>query len=203
MEVANADCIVLIGMLIAWRWLAAGHDDRAALLIAFLASLKLTPLFFVWWLLITGRRRAAGVAVACGAALALVAMLGSEPLIMVKFYQVMTANLNVPTISSVGPVGLAISAGMPGVVVTWLPRAILVTGLAAMWLARRRPGLSFAIGAALMWVGSPIASLHTPALVLMAFAPLAWPMARGLARPSPASPPEPPTATPGAVASTS
>ena len=47
------------------------------------------------------------MAVACGVALALVAMLGSEPLIIVKFYQVMTANLNLPTDSSIGPVGLA------------------------------------------------------------------------------------------------
>jgi hypothetical protein len=203
MEVANADCLVLIGMLVAWRWLVAGHDDRAALLIAFLASLKLTPLFFVWWLLITGRRRAAGAAVAFGAALALVAMLGSEPLVMVKFYQVMTANLNLPTDSSIGPVGLATAVGLPGVVVTWLPRAILVAGIAAMWLTRRRPGLSFAIGAVLMWVASPIASLHTPALVLVAFAPLAWPMARDLARRGAAASPEPATPTPAAAVATS
>jgi hypothetical protein len=197
MEVANADCLVLFGMLIAWQWLVAGHDDRAALLIAFLASIKLTPLFFVWWLLITGRRRAAGVAVICGAALALVAMLGSEPLIMVKFSQVMTANLNVPTISSIGPVGLARVAGLPGVVVTWLPRALLVSGIAAMWFTRRWPGVSFAIGAVLMWLASPIASLHTPALVLIAFAPLAWPMmARSHSGRGSATPPEPATPEP-------
>ena len=200
MEVANADCLVLIGMLVAWRMLVAGHDDRAALLIAFLASLKLTPVFFVWWLLVTGRRRAAGMAVACGAVLALVAMLGSEPLVMVKFYQVMTANLNVPTISSIGPVGLAKVAGLPDVVVAWLPRVILVLGVAAMWLTRRRPGLSFAIGAWLMWLASPIASLHTPALILVALAPVAWPLARGLGgRGAEAgTPPEPAAPTPAA-----
>jgi hypothetical protein len=166
-------------------------------------GLALIPLFFVWWLLITGRRRAAGVAVARGVALALVAMLGSERLIIVKFYQVMTANLNLPTDSSIGPVGLASVAGLPGIVVTWLPRVILVGGLAAMWLTRRRPGLSFATGAVLMWLASPIASLHTPALVLVAFAPLAWPMARGLARRGAAAPPEPATPTPAAAAATS
>jgi hypothetical protein len=130
-------------------------------------------------------------------------MLGSEPLVMVKFYQVMTANLNLPTDSSIGPVGLATAVGLPGVVVTWLPRAILVAGIAAMWLTRRRPGLSFAIGAVLMWVASPIASLHTPALVLVAFAPLAWPMARDLARRGAAASPEPATPTPAAAVATS
>ena len=181
MEVGNLDCLIIFGMLVAWRWLVDGHDDRAAMLIAVLASLKLTPVIFVWWLCVTGRRRAAAVAIGGGIVCALVAMLGSEPLIMAKFYEVTTANMAGP-ISSVGPVGLARTLGLPAIVITWLPRTILVVGVAAMWVLRRRPGLSFAIGAWLMWLGSPIAVLHTPALVLVSLAPLAWPMARGQAR---------------------
>jgi type IV secretory pathway TrbL component len=49
-----------------------------------------------------------------------------------------------------------------------------------MWVLRRRPGISFAIGVSLMWLASPIASVHTPALLLVALAPLAWPLARGI-----------------------
>jgi hypothetical protein len=56
---------------------------------------------------------------------------------------------------------------------------ILVAGFAAIWLLRRRPGLSFALAASMMWLASPVAVLHTPALMLVAFAPLAWPMVRG------------------------
>jgi len=193
MEVANVDCFIVLGLLVAWRWLLDGHDNRAALAIALFASLKLIPVVFVWWLFVTGRRRAAAVAIAGGVALALVAMLGSEPLIFVKFLEVTTANLDAP-LSWLGPVGLARALGMPSVVLVWLPRAILVSGLAAMWLLRRRPGLSFAIGASLMWLASPVAVMHTPALMLVALAPLAWPMARGLAAGGAPRPPTPETA---------
>jgi hypothetical protein len=58
---------------------------------------------------------------------------------------------------------------------------ILVGGIALIWLSRQRPGLSFAIAASMMWLASPLAVLHTPALILVAFAPLAWPMARSVA----------------------
>jgi len=180
MEVANVDCLVAFGMLVAWRWLVDGHDDRAALLIAVLASLKLTPAIFVWWLFVTGRRRAAAVAIGGVVACALVATLGSEPLILVKFYEVTTANLTGP-VGGVGPAGLAYALGLPSIVFPWLPRVILVAGVVAMWVLRRRPGISFAIGASLMWLASPVTALHTPALVLVALAPLAWPMARGIA----------------------
>jgi hypothetical protein len=175
MSLGNVDCMVVAGLLLTWYWLVQGHDDRAALLIGFLASLKLTPAIFVWWLLVTGRWRAVGVALACGIVLALVAMLGSEPLIFAKFYEVTMANLASP-VSNLGPLGLARAIGVPEFAIAWLPRAILVTGAALMWATRRRPGLSWALGALLMWIGSPTVALHTPALMLVGLAPVAWPM---------------------------
>ena len=178
MQVGNIDCLVLAGLLLAWCQLVRGHDDRAAVVIGVLASLKLTPIIFVWWLFVTGRRRAAGVAVGCGILLAFVAMLGSEPSIFLKFYQVTTANLTAP-LSDLGPPGLARAIGLPAVVVAWLPRAILLGGAGIMWATRRRPGVSWAIGALLMWLGSPVIARHTLALALAAIAPLAWPMVRG------------------------
>jgi len=178
LEFGNVDCLVAFGMVAGWRWLVNGHDDRAAMLIAVLASLKLTPVVFVWWLFVTGRRRAAAVAIGGGVALAFVAMLGSEPLIMAKFVQVTTTNLSL-TNGNVGPAGLAYVLGLPSSVGVWLPRVILVSGVAAMWVLRRWPGISFALGAWLMWLVSPVASIHSPAIVLVALAPLAWPMVRG------------------------
>ena len=180
LEFGNVDCLVAFGMFVAWRWLVDGHDDRAAILIAVLASLKLTPIVFVWWLIVTGRRRAAAVALGAGVACALVAMAGTEPLIFAKFVQVTTANVASPA-TSIGAAGLASLAGLPDAVSAWIPRLILIFGIAAMWILRKRPGISFAIGASLMWLGSPIASLHTPALMLVALAPWAWPMARPMA----------------------
>jgi hypothetical protein len=179
LEFGNVDCLVAFGMLVAWRWLVDGHDERAAILIAVLASLKLTPIIFVWWLWLTGRRRAAVVAIGIGIVCALVAMLGSEPLIMAKFVQVTTSNVAGPA-TTTGAAGLADILGLPSALYAWLPRVILVSGIGAMWVLRRRPGISFAIGASLMWLASPIASVHTPALLLVALAPLAWPMSRAI-----------------------
>jgi hypothetical protein len=178
METGNVDCLLAAGLLLAWCQLVRGHDDRAALAIALLASLKLTPVIFVWWLVVTERRRAAGIAIGLGIVLAFVAMLGSEPLIFVKFYEVTMANLSAPA-SDLGPPGLARAIGLPAIVVAWLPRAILIGGAALMWATRHRPGVSWAIGALLMWLASPVVALHTLALTLVAIAPLAWPMATG------------------------
>ncbi len=178
MEVGNVDCLVLPGLLLTWYWLVHGYDDRAALAIGLLASLKLTPVIFVWWLFVTGRRRAAFIAIGTGVALAVVAILGSEPGIFLKFYEVTTANLVAPA-SDLGPPGLARAIGLPALVVAWLPRAVLLVGVALMWATRRRPAVSWATGALLMWLASPVVALHTPALALVAIAPLAWPMVRG------------------------
>ena len=181
MQVGNVDCLVLPGLLLAWCWIVRGHDGRAALVIGLLASLKLTPVIFVWWLVVTGRRRAAGIAIACGVALAVVAIVGSEPLIFPRFYEVAMTNLTAPP-SDLGPPALARAAGLPNLFVSWLPRGILLAGALAMWASRRRPGLSWAIGAQLMWLGSPVIAIHTPALALVAIAPLAWPMAASAGR---------------------
>jgi len=180
MQVGNVDCLVLSGLLLTWCRLVRGHDERAALAIGVLASLKLTPVVFVWWLFVTGRRRAAAIAVGCGAVLAVVAMLGSEPSIFLKFYQVTMANEAAPA-ADYGLPGLASAIGLPAALAAWLPRAALLGGAVAMWMTRRRPGVSWVIGALLMWLASPVAALHTPALALVAIAPLAWPMTRGWA----------------------
>jgi hypothetical protein len=177
MKVGNVDCLVVPALLLAWIWLLRGLDYRVGLVVGLLASLKLTPAIFVWWLWVTGRRRAAAMAVACGAVLAVVAVLGSEPPIFGKFLEVTMANVTAPA-SDLGPPGLARALGLPAIVVAWLPRAVLLGGAIAMWGLRHRPGAAWAIGALLMWLASPVVALHTPALALVAIAPLAWPMPR-------------------------
>jgi len=172
----NVDCLVVAALVLAWCWLVQRQDDRAALLLALVASLKLTPVIFVWWLFVTGRRRAAAIAIGCGIVLALVAILGSEPFIFLRFYQVTVANLSAPS-GLMTTSGLANAVGLPAVVVAWLPRALLVAGAAVIWVFRDRAGLSWAISALLMWIVSHVASLHTPALLLVALAPVAWPIA--------------------------
>lgn len=205
MEVGNVDCLVVPGLLAAWCLIVRRHDDSAALIIGLLASLKLTPIILVWWLFVTGRRRAAGVAVGCGIVLALVAIVGSaDPFVFGKFFEVTMANLASPG-SDLGPLGVARQIGLPAVVVAALPRILMVGGVALMWAVRRRPGLAWAVGALLMWIASPVVAIHTPALALVAIAPVAWPMARAMAGHSqaPAStPPERPEPYRGVATST-
>jgi hypothetical protein len=184
LEFGNVDCLVAFGALTAWRWLVDGHDERAAILIGVLASLKLTPVILVWWLYVTGRRRAAAVAVATGVVCALVAMAGTEPLIMAKFAEVASANVGGPA-TLPGPALLGTTLGLPAAAEAWLPRIALVLGIGAMWILRRRPGTAFAIGASVMWLGSSVASVHTPALMLIALFPVAFPMARPLVEGAP------------------
>jgi hypothetical protein len=175
MEYGNVDCLLVVGLLLAWWWLTKGRDDWAAVAIAVLASIKLTPVILVWWLIVTGRRRAAAIAIGCGMALAVVAMAGTEPLIFAKFYEVTTANF-AGAYGLQTPAAWARAIGVQAAIAAWMPRVILVGGAALMWLVRRRPALAWSIGALLMWLGSPVADLQTPALALVALAPLAWHM---------------------------
>lgn len=179
LEFGNVDCLVAFGMLTAWRLLVDGHDDRAAIVIAVLAALKLTPVILVWWLFVTGRRRAAAVAVGTGVLCTLVAMAGTEPLIMAKFAQVAGANVGGPA-TTTGLAFVGYLLGWSDAASAWLPRIALLVGIGSMWFLRRRPNLAFSIGASLMWLGSSVASLHSPALMLVALFPVAWPMARPL-----------------------
>jgi len=175
MEYGNVDCLLVAGLLLAWWWMTRGHDNWAAVTIAVLASIKLTPVILVWWLIVTGRWRAAAIAIGCGLAFAVVAAAGTEPSIFAKFYDVTTANM-AGAYGLVTPSAWARDIGVPVDIAALLPRGILVVGAVAMWAARRRPGVAWSIGAVLMWLGSPVADLQTPALVLVALAPLAWRM---------------------------
>lgn len=175
MEYGNVDCLLVAGLVLAWWWMTRGHDNWAALAIAVLASIKLTPVILVLWLIVTGRTRPAAIAIGCGVAFAVVAMAGTEPLIFAKFYEVTTANF-AGAYGLQTPSAWARAIGAPAEIAALMPRMILVGGAVLMWLARRRPALAWSIGALLMWLGSPVADLQTPALALVALAPLAWPM---------------------------
>lgn len=173
MQYGNVDCLLVAGLLLAWWWITRGHDGWAAVAIAVLASIKLTPVILVWWLVVTGRRRAAAIAIGCGIGLVIVAMAGTEAPIFAKFYEVTTANF-AGAYGLLTPAAWARAVGVPAEIAAVMPRIVLIGGAALMWAVRKRPALAWSIGALLMWLGSPVADLQTPALALLALAPLAW-----------------------------
>jgi alpha-1,2-mannosyltransferase len=183
MEYGNVDCFLMGGLLLAWYWMLHGHQARAAIMISVFASLKLTPVIFVWWLIVTGRKRAAAVSISAGAVLALVTMAATEPDIFLKFAQVTSANLAM-AYGLMTPSNVARSLGVSAAIAAWLPRLILAGGAGLMWLLRKRPAAAWAVAALLMWLGSPVADLQTPALALVALAPLAWPLGPRLGSPT-------------------
>ena len=163
--VGNLDALVLLVLVTAWPLLRDGRGTAAALLLALVASLKLTPVALLWWLLVTGRRREFAIAAGACVALALVAMLGSEPLIFVRFIEVTLANYG----GSAGPLSLAgvgRGLGLDPSVAVWLPRLALVGGLVSIVAFRRHRGATYATAVATMVLASPVAAFHTPALLL-------------------------------------
>lgn len=149
--VGNADGLVLVGMIGAWRW-----RDRPVLVgivLGFLVSLKLTPAFLIVWLVSTGRWRAVGWAIVTGLALLVVtAWLANEPGIAFRYLTVMRDGL---------------ADGFP-----W-SRFAIVGGVALVFIAGRRwPWASFSLAVALVPLASPVTALHTFSLLLATLAPL-------------------------------
>ncbi len=170
--VGNVDAFVLLGVVLTWILIQRGLDLPAGALLGLLASLKVTPLIFAWWLLIHGERRAAmafGVAVAVLAALT---VLGSYPRVFGEYLDVVRATVNVvPGALSLAGLGRAI--GLPPDMAAALGRIALVAAGVAMLALRRHPAAGYSIAGLMLWLGSPAAAAHTPALGLAALAPLA------------------------------
>jgi hypothetical protein len=164
--VGNLDALVLAGLFLAWWLLASGRDRSAGLLIGFLASLKLTPAVLLVWLIVSGRWRALGWAIVAGLVLAVVAMVGTEPGIWLRYLRV------VQEASGVGREGALL---------------VIPVGFALLLLLRRWPRVTFGLSIALIPLASPFTGGHTWSLLLAVLAP--WII--GVAAPPPRAVDEP------------
>jgi hypothetical protein len=68
--------------------------------------------------------------------------------------------------------GIGRLVGLSPEIAAWLPRAAVIVGLIAIVVARHHPRHGYGMAGALLWLGSPAAAAHTPALLLAALAPL-------------------------------
>ena len=158
----TANLTLPLALLVALMW---RHRDRAALAGTAL-GVALALKFFLWpvaiWLVATGRRVAAAISLAVGAA----SLLLLVPFISIPDYVRLLRNLS-DTFDeqSYTPYALLVDLGAPSVAARLVT---LVLGAAVLVLAWRRRSLGLAIGAAL--VLSPIVWRHFFALLLVPLA---------------------------------
>ncbi len=149
--VGNADGYVLAGTLAAWLLIAGRRGLPAGALLGALACFKLTPAVFLVWLAGAGHRRSLAAGAVAATALLVVAVLATSPETIIAY---------------LGVIRGASEGGRP-----W-PIAALAVGLPLMaWMARRRPRLAWSLAAILLPLGSPVAAIHSWALLLVVFYP--------------------------------
>ena len=173
--VGNLNSILLLGLVLTWRWSTSGREAPAGAVAAVMTAFKLTPAAAVWWLLVTGRRRAIVSAAVVGLVVLAVSVAGAGLDSHLKYLGLL-ADSGAIGKSPLSLAGMAIFAGVPAGIANLLPTLAIVVGLGAIVLLRRRPGLAFAVVVLTMIYGSPAVSINWYVLLYALLAPLAWPI---------------------------
>ena len=172
--VGNVDSLLLLGTIGVWWLSQRGRPGAAGFVAGLMFVTKLTPFPIVWWLVVSRRWRsvrAACAAVAVGLAVSLVGAGFDNHLAYLDVIR--TTNQAGTTVGSLAGIGR--SLGLPPELARWLPVGAGLVALAVMALYRRRPRVTYATAVFACVFGSPSIAFHTPALLLAALAPLAWP----------------------------
>jgi alpha-1,2-mannosyltransferase len=174
--VGNVNSFLLLGLILTWRWVATGREEPAGAVSAVLAAIKLTPAAMIWWLLMTGHRRAVLVAIVTGIAVLAVSILGAGLGTHLEYLRLL-GDRGAIGISPLSLGGMAVYVGVPDAVARLLPALAVVLGLLGIVLLRSRPAAAFAIVVLTMLFGSPAVSINWYTLLYALLAPLAWPLA--------------------------
>ena len=75
--VGNLNSFLLLGLILTWRFATRGPEEAAGAIAAVLSAVKLTPGMLVWWLLVTGHRRAVVAAVMTGLVALVISVAGA------------------------------------------------------------------------------------------------------------------------------
>jgi hypothetical protein len=170
----NIDSALLLGMIGVWWLSQRGRQGAAGMIGGIMAVTKLTPIPIVWWFVVARRWGSVRASIAAGVLAVVVGVAGAGIDAHVAYLDVIRQTNQVGT--TVGSVaGLGRTIGVPPDVARWFPVAVGFIGLALMALFRRQPRMTWAIAVFTCVLGSPSVAFHTPALLLAALAPLAWP----------------------------
>lgn len=172
--VGNVNAFLLLGSVVFWRLFVARHDATAGALLAVLVAVKLTPVVLLLWLVGQGRRTALVWFLLAGAACLVVSILGAGIDAHRTYIEVLRMTTAAGA-SELSLAGLARSAGLDPRLAGLLPTGALILGCVLVVLLRRTPGASFGVAAITLVAGWPVININTPALLLIALAPAAWP----------------------------
>lgn len=176
--VGNVNPYLWLGCLGVWLLSRRGRDGLAGTLGAVLTLLKLTPIWFVLWLLV--RRRWSGVVTAAVTAVAAVALSVAGAGVQAHLDYVAIARAT----ATVGPSDLSLAgilrtAGVAGPVSSSVALLALVVGGAALIATRRDPAAGFRVAVLMLVVGTPVVYINTFTALLLLLAPAAWPWSGG------------------------
>jgi hypothetical protein len=195
--VGNLNSMLLLGLILTWRWATRGPEPAAGVVAATLALVKLTPAALCWWLLVTGRRRAVIAAIVTGVVVLAISVLGAGLDTHLEYLGL----LRDPSAMAPSPLSLAGMAryvGVPAGVANLLPMGVIVIGLVAIFLLRHRPAWSFGATVLVMIYGSPAVAINWYVLLYALVAPFAWPLAASAHTTSDAAIEPEPVASPAA-----
>ncbi len=181
--VGNLNAFVLGGLLAVWYLITRGRDTSAGAIVAVLTAFKLTPIVFVWWLFTQRRMRAIRAWLATGVVVLVVSLLGAGIGPHLDYLGIVTHTSAAGT-SDLSLAGMARFIGVDPGLARLLPIVALVIGAVCIWATRRRPGLAFSLTVVTMLAASPVVNINWFAILLVALAPSAWPMA-ATAEPTP------------------
>jgi hypothetical protein len=175
--VGNLNSLLLGGIVGAWYMLTRGHDRGAGIVMAGMTALKLTPIVLAWWLITQRRWTALRAFVVAGLGIAVVSVLGAGLPAHLEYLGIVRQTSTTGT-SDLSLAGMARFVGVDPAMAALLPAIALITGLAAVWLLRERPGPAYAAAILTMLFGSPVVNINWFTVLLAALAPVVWPLDR-------------------------
>jgi hypothetical protein len=173
--VGNLNSMVLLGLILTWRWATRGPEPAAGVVAALLTVVKLTPAALGWWLIVTRKWGAVAAAVVTGVVALGISILGAGLDTHLEYLRILRDPSSMSP-SALSLAGMATYVGVPAGVANLLPTAAIVIGLVAILLLRNRPAWAFGATVLVMIYGSPAVSINWYVLLYALIAPLAWPL---------------------------
>ena len=175
LELANGNVngLLLFGVVACWLLARSGHDRAAGVVLAFMTSVKITPIVLVFWFL--GQRRWQAVAAfgVTAVAIGVVTLLGAGLDNTLAYLDVVVDTSAIGT-TQFSLAGLLRRIGVAPEIARFAPWTVVALGALTMLWRRDRPELAYTVGVFTMVWGSPVMNVDWLSIMLGALAPGIW-----------------------------